>query len=128
GPQVQARSEISQLDSAMAAFKAKFGSYPPSRIRLCSSKNTYTATPSPNPQLDLDSIQYLQSMFPGLASIWSSQNVAWNASLPLPQDVTLTGDQCLVFFLGGIQTSNPNGTLGFVTGNNPAAVGSGGSV
>jgi prepilin-type N-terminal cleavage/methylation domain-containing protein len=119
GPQVQARSELGQLDSALGAFKARYGSYPPSRITLWSSVSKYGSTP-----LDLDSVAYLKSVFPALASSWSSVN--WGGGVG-NDGATLSGDQCLVFFLGGIpsEVGGVRTTLGFNTGNNPANVGSG---
>jgi prepilin-type N-terminal cleavage/methylation domain-containing protein len=119
GPEVTAANDINQLASALGAFKAKFGSYPPSRIILRKQGNAYNAAGT---QLDLDSKAYLQSMFSGLANIWATGGSVngWG-----PNDgVTLTGDQCLVFFLGGIQTTSGgvNGTLGWGTGNDPTIV------
>jgi prepilin-type N-terminal cleavage/methylation domain-containing protein len=125
GPRVQARSDLSQLDTALAAFKAKFGQYPPSRIKLCSNISMYGST-----QLDLDSIAFLkQVMFPQLGTTWASGGVNWQGNVGTDGTI-LTGDQCLVFFLGGIPVNNGGafGTLGFATGNNPTAFTSGGSV
>jgi prepilin-type N-terminal cleavage/methylation domain-containing protein len=118
GPEVQTTNDITQLANALGAFKAKYGSYPPSRIRLFRSGSSYTGS-----QLDQDSKQYLQSVFPGLASFWAAGNAVqgWGGT----QDgATLTGDQCLVFFLGGVQTNagGVNGCLGWGTGNDPTVI------
>jgi prepilin-type N-terminal cleavage/methylation domain-containing protein len=121
GPEVTAATEINQLAGALGTFKGKFGSYPPSRIILHNRGSNYGTS-----QLDLDSKQYLQSIFPGLANIWSAGGaVNWggpDGTRTTP--VTLTGDQCLVFFLGGIQTGagGTPGCLGWGTGNDPTNV------
>jgi hypothetical protein len=139
GPQLQTRSDLTQLSDALGTFQAKFGLRypPPSQIKLCSLKSQYG-----NAQLDKDSIQYLQSMFPRMADTWSGtvnnsysntngiywgQNPTTGQPTTLPTGgVTLTGDQCLVFFLGGLQTTvnGTTGCLGFSTNpNDPAAQG-----
>jgi prepilin-type N-terminal cleavage/methylation domain-containing protein len=122
GPELQARHDVTQMAIALGASKAKLGGYPPSRIKLCSLKAQYDFTQ----QLDLDSVAYLQSTFTGLANTWSNTPVGWGMNgTVLSSPVVLTGDQCLVFFLGGIQTTDSNGTrgtIGFATGNDPTAL------
>jgi general secretion pathway protein G len=101
-------SEISQVANSVGAFKAKYGVYPPSRIRLCSNYALYTTKPTPaangGPQLDSDSIQFINRMWPNIGN-FTNINWAGNGSAV---DEILEGDQCLVFFLGGIP--NPAGT------------------
>jgi hypothetical protein len=112
------KDEILQMSKALAAFKAKFGSYPPSRIKLCQLKSQYGTS-----QLDLDSIQYLQSSFPGLVNVWLITAVDWSQN-KWTNETILDGDQCLVFFLGGVQATR-GGTLaclGWSTRNDPTAV------
>ena len=115
------RSEISQLEVAVENFKQRYGVYPPSRIKL-SETGTYSSTL----QLDIDSVQFLTTVWP---RINLSAGVNWNGSGmidPSPAgDWILEGDQCLVFFLGGIPLNVAGTTVpsctGFSTnGANPA--------
>lgn len=113
GPEVRNRNDITQMSLALDRFKAKYKIYPPSRIRLCSNRGTYNSNPSPIPGLDAESLSYIGSMWPTL----TLNNVDWLASGgpgPFNQDVTLEGDQCLVFFLGGPPSAS-GGLLGFST-------------
>jgi prepilin-type N-terminal cleavage/methylation domain-containing protein len=132
GPRLQTRSDLTQLSDALGTFNSKFSLryYPPSKLKLCSLKSLYDTTK----QLDNDSIAYLQSMFPRMADTWSGtinnsfgnkNGIMWGHDNTAVNGVTLTGDQCLVFFLGGIQTtSSTPGCLGFSTNpNDPGAAG-----
>lgn len=112
--QVKNSTDIQQLGMALQTFKADYGFYPPSRFRLIKNLSTYNvATTDP---LTLDSAGYLSSMFPRM--VFSTTTVSWTTDTSAAaNDVTLYGDQCLVFFLGGIQDwSNTTGEpscLGF---------------
>jgi general secretion pathway protein G len=130
--EVRNRNDISGLASAVENFKTKFGFYPPSRIRLCKSYARYLAAPTPpplgGPLLDQDSVQLITRMFPRIdLNGWATVGIDWNgAGLTTDSDVILEGDQCLVFFLGGIQRppsgNVPAGCLGFSTSPaNPGA-------
>jgi prepilin-type N-terminal cleavage/methylation domain-containing protein len=117
-PEVLRRSEISQLGPDISQFKAKFNvDYMPSRFALRSNITQYSQPANPNPdKLDVDSLSLLRKMFGDRVGFDASGNViplAWGGydvtgPTPLPltipdgQRVILTGDQCLVFFLGGI--------------------------
>jgi type II secretory pathway pseudopilin PulG len=112
---VRVRSEIAQLASALETFKSKYGFYPPSRIKLAEllSNTTYPNANIPG-SLDYDSVQTITRMFPKVSTAWANGNPAngpaginWSGRAgyngPNPTAVTvLEGDQCLVFFLGGI--------------------------
>jgi prepilin-type N-terminal cleavage/methylation domain-containing protein len=123
----QARNlqEIRQLSVALENFKSKFGAYPPSRIKLCEAYGGYYQS-AIDKQLDDDSIQFLTRMFPRLdVASWAANGIDWDGNATLSPPITLTGDQCLVFFLGGIPGRVPNPScLGFSTNpRNPAATG-----
>jgi general secretion pathway protein G len=111
---VRARSEISQLAVALENFKAKYGFYPPSRLMLLESLSFYPSNPPPG-SLASDSIEFLLRMFPKASTAWSNTNPAngpvginwsgragYNGPNPSAFPPILEGDQCLVFFLGGI--------------------------
>ena len=114
--------EIKQLETALVNFTATYTQVPgppPSRIKLCSLLSQYDMTQA----LDRDSVVYLRAMFPGIekGTPWTSTGIDWTGcggTLP----VTLEGDQCLVFFLGGIPISGSTpGCAGFYSDNtNPA--------
>jgi prepilin-type N-terminal cleavage/methylation domain-containing protein len=115
GPFTKTAAEIAQLDTSIQSFTTTMGpKYFPSKIKLCEKLGQYNAS-----QLDQDSIKFLQSMFPHILDtvpnsttvIWRDIGIDWNGdgSLATPP-VTLEGDQCLVFFLGGIPIGNVDAT------------------
>jgi prepilin-type N-terminal cleavage/methylation domain-containing protein len=122
--EVQMRSDISQLAAAITQFQFEYHvDYVPSRIRLRNDGNYFSASAD---QLDADSIRYLKRVWPRLqfpVRWFPDDTVATNATF-----YHLTGDQCLVFFLGGIQTGGIAGTPcvcnGFsVNASNPTQAG-----
>jgi len=137
GKQAAAQADIRQLDVAVENFKSKFNvPYIPSRIRLC-EKFGYYGPQSGWSQLDFDSVEYIQRIFPRIdLAGWTTVGIDWNGNgqidpvndpqtgLPLG-DAILEGDQCLVFFLGGIPLNaagQPLNCQGFSTSPaNPAA-------
>jgi prepilin-type N-terminal cleavage/methylation domain-containing protein len=117
GATVKNRNDLSQLSESVKSFETSFGvRWVPSRIRL-REKLDYDMT---NPY-EVDSYQYLTTLFPKLkGQLQSSANppyywVDWNGNSTVDANpVDLEGDQCLVFFLGGIPaTGSPPGVLGF---------------
>jgi type II secretory pathway pseudopilin PulG len=133
---VQARTEMTQLSAAVDNFKRQFKvDYLPSRIKLCENCNLYynPTTGQPATQLDVDSLQFLGRMFPranfGFVGAGVPNQYDWNGDgVVSPTPWILEGDQCLVFFLGGIQVPQSAGApfacLGFSTNPaNPTAVG-----
>jgi len=114
GPEVLNRNDVLQLSTNLNRFYEKHKMYPPSKIRLCSNRATYTSKPTPasvDPSLDAVSLQALGTIWPNLPSNFTNLN--WSGSGTGTDDYILEGDQCLVFFLGGIPTSN--GLQGFST-------------
>jgi prepilin-type N-terminal cleavage/methylation domain-containing protein len=111
GPEMVTRNEINQLGIALESFKSQFGFYPPSILVLCENQHDYGTTP-----VMQDSQYYLLKMFPRLSSNpkWTGPSpgsggpatnfIDWNQDQKYTGAMLLTGDQCLVFFLGGIQT------------------------
>lgn len=84
----QVRTEISSFDTAIADFKAKYGTEPPSSINL-----------SENGNWDADARGKIRS-------IWSNFNFAQTYdfdgdSATTTASITLGGQQCLLFFLAG---------------------------
>jgi general secretion pathway protein G len=117
GPAAKNRSEISQLEMAIGEFHRSYGlgkEYFPSRLILCENYTDYFAGGNPAngfaSTLHQDSYNFLKRVWPKL---WANnQNpVNWNGNNTVGDAaVTLEGDQCLVFFLGGIPTNGvPSG-------------------
>jgi prepilin-type N-terminal cleavage/methylation domain-containing protein len=115
-----ARNDITQLSQSLQAFKTKYGVYPPSKIKLCYYLGDYNAS-----AFDQESVAALNRIWPKLSSGVGNFNdganpgamgIPWDigsypGNAPLPKKTAgriLEGDQCLVFFLGGIPG---NGTV-----------------
>jgi prepilin-type N-terminal cleavage/methylation domain-containing protein len=114
--ETRAHNDMDQLQTACNTFKQQFKvPYIPSRIRLYEDLNYNLADP-----LDADSYAYLKRLFPKM-----QLPVYWSGNFGgQPQHFELEGDQCLVFFLGGIPTYGPNSCQGFSTNpTNPALPG-----
>jgi prepilin-type N-terminal cleavage/methylation domain-containing protein len=124
--EVRNRNDIGQLAIALEAFHTKYKAYPPSRIKLAERFNDNTYPPLLRNQpgtLDYDSVQFIAKMFPQILSPlpdgspppWANPSatggIDWNGDGVASQGaVLLEGDQCLVFFLGGIPQA-VNGTF-----------------
>jgi hypothetical protein len=108
------RNGITQLSQALGSFKAKFGYYPPSRIKLSETCN-YPQRDQPG-TLDADSVTFLRRTWPQL-DLADGRKIDWNGDAEIKGDWTLEGDECLVFFLGGVpvRVGETNGYLGFST-------------
>jgi general secretion pathway protein G len=145
GPSASNKAQIGQLEASVAEFHRSFQlgkEYFPSQLILCQYSDDYGAS-----QLEQDSMAFLLRMFPKTSSTWSKAAggaginwigyvtnasgttvaATWPAAGANGGKATLEGDQCLVFFLGGIpltdQTTNPAtlSCLGFSTNStNPA--------
>ncbi|MBW3539955.1 MAG: prepilin-type N-terminal cleavage/methylation domain-containing protein [Planctomycetes bacterium] len=99
-------TEIQQLATAMHDFKAKFGFEPPSRIVLFEDGGQWMA----NTADARASRATLRKMFSQIAfDIDRNFNLRNGIELDPDGDnapgVTLTGAECLVFFLGGVRSS-----------------------
>jgi general secretion pathway protein G len=105
GPELKDRNDITQLELAVKTFHTKHGVYPPSKVFLSNNRADY----NPANPLHNESLRYLSKLCSRLE--WSG--IDWSGGLGMPTGgVILEGDQCLVFFLGGIPAPG-GGTLGF---------------
>jgi prepilin-type N-terminal cleavage/methylation domain-containing protein len=131
GPEVQTRVEISQMESDIAGVRRDLNNVPfiPSRIKL--SETNYYPQASVMGTDDYYTVQFLKQAFgkhtcydfqyplpAGVFIDWNGNgqpDLYPNATTGSPDDgIVLEGQQCLVFFLGGIPTAaGVNGTLGF---------------
>ncbi len=116
--EVKSRNDISQLSQAIESFKTKFHvEQPPSRLVLANSKAGYFKADGVTPidAVHGDSWNYLNRVWPRLN--WAS-GINWGGT----NGQNLEGEQCLVFFLGGIPSGGA--CTGFSTNPaNPTAAG-----
>lgn len=128
-------ANITQLDAALAAFKSKYGDYPPSRVILWEDGYFRIADTTPlagtapwsdmtRGQLAQRSLAAMRKLFPKVE--FSTSGVVWLDSSTQWYDFNgngvfdtapyiLQGHQCLTFFLGGLpqQTSEGFTMTGF---------------
>jgi prepilin-type N-terminal cleavage/methylation domain-containing protein len=108
GDEVKLRNEVMQLTQAVTAFKQQYAvGYMPDRLILPPAADTSGATQ-----------QYLKSVWPRLSpATLGSTNFTLNGTpytpfsywqVPGSTAVTLQGDQCLVFWLGGPRDTQNN--------------------
>jgi hypothetical protein len=131
GDEGMTKSDLSQLSQAISAWQVKFELKEPfpSRIKLCEDYSQYDMAKP----LDLDSIGFLQRVWPRLTTkdrdgktVWNTSNgwIDWDGNkVKASEPFVLEGQECLVFFLGGIPTSQNRsfGCTGFSTNpSNPA--------
>jgi hypothetical protein len=133
GPDTHNISDIHTVEAAVAGFHRAFKlgtEYFPSRIVLCERYSEYLD--NINKPLYRDSLGFLQRMFPRLWKDAATQEVVvdWNGNGNpngvIDPPTILEGDQCLVFFLGGIPANGKEAQdcLGFSRDpKNPAARG-----
>jgi hypothetical protein len=137
--QTRNREDINELSEAIVNFQTKFNvDYIPSRFVLCERSDDYFSDAPEDrafkSQLHADSYQYLMRLWPRLN--WNNINtptngkpwngIDWNGDGHASPEMNLVGVECLVFFLGGMQSTLPGNPqfLGFATDSrNPAAVG-----
>lgn len=113
-------NEIRQLENGITAFKVKFGVEPPSRITLCEAAADWNpATPDAEITRAKGIIKRLWPQF----DFSIAHDINGNGNMT--DTIVLNAGECLVFFLGGIQTgpyvqppADPIGVKGF--SKNPA--------
>jgi prepilin-type N-terminal cleavage/methylation domain-containing protein len=117
-PETQAKVEMGQMDGAIQQFLTKYpeANYLPSQIRLCYKYGQYTQVNVPG-SLDYESVQFMARTIgkkePGFLTKWKTTGIKWAPGFGVKgnEEEVLEGHQCLVFFLGGLQT-NSNGVIG----------------
>lgn len=83
-------TEINQLDQAIASFKSKFGVEPPSSLVVPASAAGWTAA---------DRQKVLR--------IWDQFDFSTCGGFGYTSEIRLNGAECLVFFLGGLNSGTP---------------------
>lgn len=129
----QVNAEIANLKTALASFKSAFNEYPPSRIILDeanlyaaasgrpadtarvdvagSADTSNTATDLTYGELRQRSVRFLRKMFPRAQFGAGGTGIDFNLNGNATEELILDGNQCLVFFLGGMftRTADPSG-------------------
>lgn len=114
-PQVQTSSEIGEMGTAMASFMAAYNlqNPPPSTLYLCENGTQYyNSSGQVQPQYQ-STVKFLQKWLGRSFKVNGTYN--WNGNTnasgqPIyDPPYVLTGQQCLVFYLGGIPTYSPSG-------------------
>jgi general secretion pathway protein G len=99
-PAFLTKMEIGQMETGLAAFYVAHGvPHVPSRIKL-SERCDYPQRDVPE-TLDYDSVEYLRKLWPQI-DLSPGSALDWNGDGQARGDWILEGDECLVFFLGGI--------------------------
>jgi len=132
-------SEVNRLAVGCNQFKSTFGRYPPSKILLAEQGAVYQSILGPTPPappagyttaqfqaLAAYSVEYLSSIFPGINLTGNIHD--WNGNLTPGENgyVILEGQQCLVYFLGGM-IYNGSAPIGFNTDKTNPTFGSTGA-
>ncbi len=112
--EVRNRHEIGLLDTAVTTFTTEWGpSYIPSRIKLSETCN-YPDRGTPG-TLDADSVAFLNAMFKRI-DLSKGKQIDWNGDGNIGGDWVLEGQECLVYFLGGVPSAtDPPACTGFST-------------
>jgi general secretion pathway protein G len=126
-----AQANLKQFDQALAAFKAKYGDYPPSRVLLAENglfpvSSTVVIPGGATGQTDMTvgqlaqrSVGALRKLFPKVtfntsgSAIWTASSAQWydfngDGALQTTPYI-LQGHECLVFFLGGLPRKTDEG-------------------
>jgi prepilin-type N-terminal cleavage/methylation domain-containing protein len=113
GPEIQNRTDIGQLDTALASARTEFGltgDFP--SFLVLREDGIYDTVNNPAHR---QTVKLLKKMFGNRFDVRRPRD--WNADTQITQgDIVLEGHHCLVFFLGGIPT--PPGTTEGCTGFN----------
>lgn len=91
GNQAAVAADLTQLDQALTSFKSKFGDYPPSSLTIPAAGSTWGAKHRA-----------------AIKSFWPQFDFTTNGGLGNSSALNLSGAECLVFFLGGIESGTPD--------------------
>jgi len=98
----QVTAEMNQLEQALATFQNRFGTYPPSAITLWGTEANWNLNPTHK--------SIIRSIWPDFdfstAGRGDTTIHPWTTV-----DKELTGDECLVFFLGGMPDFSGGGSI-----------------
>lgn len=109
---VQVKAEMSAIDSSMAAFRQKYGRFPPSGITLHERASNSSGTTVFNSGWNGDprSKSIVKEFWPNF-DFSKQRDLNKDGSSTAGDSVTLDGSECLVFFLGGVVREDAAGNL-----------------
>lgn len=113
--EVKVVTEVNRMSESCQLFKTTFGRHPPARIILCETGSAYSTLISGGGvqgQLAAYSAEYLSNIFPGIS--FTGNTFDWNGDGAIAGNWVLEGEECLVYFLGGMR-SNLGVPVGFNT-------------
>jgi len=93
--------DISDLSKGIAAFKQKFGVEPPSRITLYEQASGWNGDPR-----SMGIIRQIWPQFDFTYAAYTGNQIDINGNGAMTDTITITGSECLVFFLGGVPQLN----------------------
>jgi len=118
----QVSAEIQSLSAGISAFKQRFGVEPPSSITLYEQGTTIAAagTGWNSDPRSMGLIRQIWPQFDFTYAAYASQGnvVDINGNGTTNDVISLTGAECLVFFLGGVPSGSGGNPMGF--SQNPA--------
>lgn len=110
--EAQVKTDISQLDQAVTAFKVDFGIDPPSQITLFAAQADWD-----NPMLanSIRSKGLIKQIWPrfNFANCGGASTGTTFTVPGMPTQLNLNGAECLVFFLGGMIDATSGAFVGF---------------
>jgi prepilin-type N-terminal cleavage/methylation domain-containing protein len=108
--EVQTRTDIGEMDQAMASFMTDYNLQypPPSILNICENGSQYFSNGQVQPQY-ASTVAFLQLWFGKTFNVAGTYD--WNGDGNTNQTYVLQGQQCLVFYLGGIP-SYSSGAIG----------------
>jgi prepilin-type N-terminal cleavage/methylation domain-containing protein len=111
----QVSADILNLATGIAAFKQRFGVEPPSSIYLYEQASGWTNASDPNAARSMGLIRQIWPQFDFTYGAYASQSnaVDINGNGTTNDVISLTGAECLVFFLGGIPGGSGGPPMGF---------------
>lgn len=111
--EAQVKTDISQLEQAITAFKLDFGIDPPSQITLFATQADWDNPVLANSIRSKGLIKQIWPRFDFANCGGSSTGTTFTVPGGTPAQLNLNGAECLVFFLGGMIDSTSGAFVGF---------------
>jgi prepilin-type N-terminal cleavage/methylation domain-containing protein len=111
--QAQVSTDIANLSAAISGFKTRFGVDPPSSIFLYETAAGWNNTSDPNAVRSMGLIKQIWPQFDFNYGSYTGNAVDINGNGTTTDIISLSGAECLVFFLGGIPASAGGAPMGF---------------
>jgi prepilin-type N-terminal cleavage/methylation domain-containing protein len=102
----QVSADILSLSAGISAFKQRFGVEPPSSITLYEQASGWTNGSDPNAARSMGLIRQIWPQFDFTYANETSNAIDINGNGTTTDTITISGSECLVFFLFGMPTLN----------------------